>query len=132
MKLAFPELHDGGIIEVLFGSAFDGTVDFAGGGGGRKSNAELIGEVQGEAEVFVHQAQWKTGDVLAFQEIGSFDVEDARAGHAGLHNFDEFLARDASASGERESFGESVDLQCENHVHGELDGLTSSVWAEVK
>ena len=32
----------------------------------------------------------------------------------------------------KEGFGESVDLQGENRVHGELDGLAGTVGAEMK
>src|SRR5712692_5169749 len=72
---ALPEFHDGGIVEVFLGGAFDIIVGFACGGSGGKGDAELIGEVEGEAEILVHEAQRETRDVFAFEEIGGFDVE---------------------------------------------------------
>src|SRR5712692_4282427 len=68
----------------------------------------------------------------ALEQIGGFDVEDAGASHAGLHDFDKFFALDAGACRQRESFGERADLERKDHVHRELDSLTSAVRAEVK
>src|SRR5262249_49878021 len=62
----------------------------------------------------------------------SFDVEHPGTGHAGLYDFDEFLAGNTRACDESEGFGEGVHLQGENRVHGELNGLTGAVGAEMK
>ena len=92
----------------------------------------MIAQVKGEAEILVHEAQRETRHVLALEEIGSFDVEDAGAGHAGLHDLDKLFSGNAGARGKSQGFGESVDLQGENRVHGELDGLAGTVGAEMK
>src|SRR5712692_3822388 len=129
---SFPEFHDRGIVEVLFGGAFDVIVGFARGGGGGKGNAQLIGKVQGEAEVLVHEAQGKTRDVFPFEKIRRFYVEDAGARHAGLQDFDQYFTLNASASDEGQGFGEGVHLQSEDEVHGQLDGLPGTIRAEMK
>src|SRR6266852_3598641 len=56
----FPEFHDGGVVEIFLGGAFDGAVGFAGGGGGGQRDSNLIGEVERETEIFVHEAQRET------------------------------------------------------------------------
>src|SRR5256885_10034254 len=43
------------------GSAFDVVVGFASSGGGGQRDAKLVGEVQREAEILVHEPQWKAG-----------------------------------------------------------------------
>src|SRR5712692_7205130 len=129
---AFPEFHDRGIVEILLGGALDEVIGFASGGGGGKRDAELIGEVEREAKILVHQAQWKAWDVLAFEQIRRFDIEHAGARHAGLQDFDKFFAGNAGAGREGEGFGEGVDLEREDQVHPELDGLASAMRAEVK
>src|SRR6266849_4665737 len=48
-----PEFHDGGVVEIFLGGAFDEVVRFAGGGSGGQSDAKLIGEIEGEAEILV-------------------------------------------------------------------------------
>ncbi len=116
---AFPEFHDGGIVEVFLGGAFDVVVGFACGGSGGKGDAELIGEVEGEAEILVHEAQRKTRDVFAFEEIGSFDVEHTGAGHAGLQDFDKLFALNAGAGCEGEGFGKRVYLERKDHVQAQ-------------
>ena len=115
-----------------FCRAFDRVVDFAGGGGGRERDAELVAEIESQAEILVHQAQRKAGFVVAAQHDRSFYVEDARSGHAGLHDFDEFFSREASAGNQCESFGKSVDLKSQKEIHGELNGLSGAVGPEVK
>src|SRR5256885_6436412 len=69
---AFPESHDRRVVEVFLGNAFDVTVGFTSSGGGRQRNAKLVGEVQREAEILVHEPQRKAGDVFTFEEIGAF------------------------------------------------------------
>src|SRR5258708_29469997 len=64
---AFPEFHDSGVVEVFLGRAFDVVVGFAGGGGSRQSDAELIGEVEREPKILVHQAQREAREVFAFE-----------------------------------------------------------------
>src|SRR5713226_1416206 len=127
-----PEFHDGGVAEVFLGGALNEVVRFASGGSCGQSDAELIGEVEREAKILVHEAQRETRNVFALEQIGGFDVEDAGASHAGLHDFDKFFALDAGACRQRESFGERADLERKDHVHRELDSLTSAVRAEVK
>src|SRR6266403_1818012 len=129
---ARPEFHDCRVVEVFFGCAFDVVVSFPSRSGARQRDTELIGEIKREAEILVHEAQRKTGDVFAFEEIGRFDVEDAGAGHAGLQDFDELFALETGAGNESESFGESIHLQREDQIHGELDGLTGAVRAKMK
>lgn len=51
-----PEAHYAGIVQVVWAGAFDVIVDFAGGGGGGQSDAELIAEIESEAEILVHEA----------------------------------------------------------------------------
>src|SRR6266436_7893617 len=63
---ALPEFHDCGIIEVFFGGAFNIVVRFPSRGRGGQRDAELIGEVEREPEILVHEAQGKTWNVLAF------------------------------------------------------------------
>ena len=130
--LWLPESHDRRVVEVFLGRAFDGAVGFAGGSGGWKSDAKLIGEVQREAEILVHEAQRETGNVFPLEEIGRFDVKHTRASHAGLENFDELFALEAGARDESEGFGESIDLKSEDKVHSELDGLSGTAGAEMK
>ena len=72
-----PEFHHSGIIEVLFGGAFNVVVSFPSRGRSGQRDAELIGKVERKAEIFVHEAQGKTGNVFAFQQIGSLDVQNA-------------------------------------------------------
>src|SRR5438445_5686350 len=62
----FPEAHDGGVVEVFFGSAFDVVVGFAGGGSGWQGDAELIGEIEREAEILVHETQREARRIFAF------------------------------------------------------------------
>src|SRR3989442_15869801 len=62
----FPEAHDGGIVEVFFGSAFDVVVGFAGGGGGGQGDAEQIGEIERQAEILVHETQREARRIFAF------------------------------------------------------------------
>src|SRR6202022_1934179 len=111
---SFPEFHDGGVVEVFLGRAFDVVVGFAGGGGGGQGDAELIGEVEREAEILVHEAQREARDVFAFEQIRRLYVQDAGAGHAGLQDFDEFFTRKACAGDKSEGFGECVDLKRED------------------
>src|SRR5260370_42583912 len=72
-----PEFHDGGVVEVFLGGAFDVVVGFAGGGGGGQSDAELISEVEHEAEILVHEAQWKARGIFDFEQIRRLYVQDA-------------------------------------------------------
>jgi hypothetical protein len=130
--LFLPEAHYAGIVEVVWGCSFDVIVDFTSGGGGGKSDAKLVAEIESKAKIFVHEAKREAGLEIAFDHEGSFDVQDARAGHAGLHHFDELFAFEAGFDDEGESFGHGADLQSENGVHGELDGLAGAVRAEVK
>jgi len=130
--LFFPEAHDTGVVEVLRGGTFNVAISFAGGGSGGKRDADLIGEVQGEAEVFMHEAQRKAGLEIAAEHAWSFDVQNAGAGHGRLHDFDEFFAGKASALNEGECFGEGLHFDGEKRVHRELDGLSGAVGAEVK
>src|SRR5712664_3156173 len=127
-----PEFHDGGVVEVFLGGALDVVVGFAGGGGGRQGDAELIGEVERKAEILVHQSQREAWDVFAFEQIRRLYVQYTRAGHAGLQDFHEFFALQACAGDKRESFGEGINLEREDQVHGELDGLPGAVGPEVK
>src|SRR5437867_315854 len=90
---AFPEFHDGGVVEVFLGGAFDVVVGFASGGGGGQGDAELIGKVEREAEILVHEAQREARDVFAFEQIRNLYVQDAGTGHAGLQDFDELFTR---------------------------------------
>jgi len=130
--LLFPEAHDAGVVEVFVCGALDVAVGFAGGGGGGKGDAELIGEVQGKAKVFVHEAQRKAGFEVPAEHARGFDVQNAGASHRILHDFDEFFAGKAGALNEGEGFGKSLDFDGEKRVHGELDGLSGAVGAEVK
>src|SRR5262249_42329077 len=120
------------VVKVFFSGAFDAVVGLASSGGGRERDPELVGKVEREAEILVHEAQGKTRNVLAFEEIGSFDVEYAGAGHTGLHNFDEFFALNPSARDESQSFRERVDLQGEDQIHCQLDGLSGAMRAQMK
>src|SRR2546427_570005 len=129
---AFPEFHDSGVVKVFLGRAFNVVVGFPGGGGGGQSDAELIGEVECEAEILVHQAQREARDVFAFEQIRRLDIQDTGAGHAGFEDFDKLFALKACAGDKSESFGEGIDLKREDQVHRELDGLAGAVGPEVK
>jgi len=127
-----PEAHYAGIVEVVWGRAHNVVVNLAGSGGGREGNAELVGEIKSKAKILVHEAKGKAGLEIIFDHEGSFDVEDAGAGHAGLHDFDKLFAFKTGFVDQGEGLRHSGDLQSENGVHGELDGLTGAVRAEVK
>src|SRR5882724_4525171 len=131
-SLFFPEAHDASVVEVFGGGTFDVVVGFTGGGSGGEGYADLIGEVEGEAEVFVHEAQGKAGLAIAAEHARRFDIENAGAGHGGLHDFDEFFARKAGTLNEGEGFRESLHFDSEERVHRELDGLSGAVGAEMK
>jgi hypothetical protein len=131
-KSAGPEFVDRGVVEVFFGRAFDGVVDFARGGCGGKRNADLVAEFEREAQVFVHQAQREARLVIGVEHDGSFGVEHARASHTGLHDFDELVALQAGAGNEGEGFGERVHLKGEKKVHRELDSLACAAGAEME
>src|SRR5215472_16254231 len=129
---ALPEFHDRGIVEVFLGGAFNSAVDLAGGSGGGQSDAQLIAKVERKSKVLVHEAQREARDVFALEQIGSFDVQHAGTGHAGLHDFDEFLAGNSGASRERQGFGEGVYLESQDEIHGQLDGLAGAILSKVK
>src|ERR1700687_3207370 len=131
-RLFFPVLKDGSVVQVVFGRAFNRVVDFARGGGGGQRNAELVAEIEGQAQIFVHQAQRKAGLVVAAQHHWSFYVQDAGARHAGLHDFNQFFSCEACAGDQGQRFGESVHLQSQQQIHGELDGLSSAVRSDMK
>src|SRR6266852_9285520 len=131
-RLFFPVLEDGSVVQVLFARAFNPVVDFARGGGGGQRNAELVAEFEGQAQIFVHQAQREAGLVVATQHHWSFYVQDAGARHAGLHDFNQFFSCEACTGDQGQRFGESVHLQSQQQIHGELDGLPSAVWSEMK
>src|SRR5713226_6860022 len=108
---ALPEFHDCGIVEVFPGGAFDVAIRFAGSGGGRQRDAELIRKVEREAEILVHKPKRKTRNVLAFEKIRRLHVQDAGPRHAGLQYLDELFARKARAGNKGQSFRERVHLQ---------------------
>src|SRR5467141_1732652 len=83
-KSLFPEFHHRGVVEVFLGGAFDVVVRFARGRRGGKGHANLIGEIERQTEILVHEAQRKTRSVFALEQIGRFDVEQTGAPHAGL------------------------------------------------
>src|SRR6267154_1920855 len=62
-RLFFPVLKDGSVVQIVFGRAFNRVVDFARGGGGGQRNAELVAEFEGQAQIFVHQAQREAAPV---------------------------------------------------------------------
>src|SRR2546429_602668 len=99
---------------------------------GGQSDAQLIAKVKRKTKVRVHEAQREARDVLALEQIGSFDVQNAGTGHAGLHDFDELFAGDPGATREGQGFGEGVYLESQDEVHGQLDGLAGAVLSEVK
>src|SRR6266581_841039 len=128
----FPKFHDGGIVEIFLGRSLDVVVVFSSGGGSGKGDTELIAKVEREAEILVHEAQRKTRHVFTFEQVRRLDVEDAGAGHAGLHDLDELFALDASAGDEGQSLGQRVHLQREDQVHRQLDGLSGSMRTDVE
>ena len=72
-------------------------VGFTRSGRGRQRDANLVRKIEGEAEIFVHQAKRKTRRELAAQHVWRFDIENTGASHGRLHHLDEFFAGKAGA-----------------------------------
>src|ERR1700722_13696645 len=62
---AAPEFHDRGIVQVFLRGGFDGGVGGIRSCGGRELDASLLGEIERQAHVLVHQAQGEAGWVFA-------------------------------------------------------------------
>src|SRR5882757_3755308 len=71
-----PKLHYRRIIQVFLGGSLHTSVCLPSGSGRRQGNPELLGQVQREAYVLIHQAQGEAGRVFTLQEIGSLDIHD--------------------------------------------------------
>src|SRR5258708_14087732 len=84
-RSTLPELHDGGIVEVFLGGAFDGAIDFAGGGSGGRGDTKLIGKGERKAEGLVPEAERENGEGRPFLGIGRFVRTKAGTGPAGRH-----------------------------------------------
>jgi len=108
------------------------VVSFPGCGSGGKGYADLIGEVEGETEIFVHEAQGKAGLEVAAEHARRFDVENTGASHGRLHDLDKFFARKAGTLNKGKGFGEGLHFDSEKRVHCELDGLSGAIGAKMK
>ena len=91
---------------------------------GGQRHAQLIGEVQREAHILVHQAQRKARLVFALEHHRRLDVQHAGAAHARLHHFEKFFARNSRSRDERQRLRERFHLQCKHQVHREFHGLS--------
>src|SRR5882757_4814606 len=95
----FPEFHHGGIVQVFFGSSLDVTISFASRGCRGERHSQLIGQVERESKILVHEPQRKTWHVLALKKIRRFNVQQTGAPHAGLQNLHKFFALNSRSGG---------------------------------
>ena len=108
------------------------AISFTGCGSGGKRYTDLIGEVEGETEIFVHEAQGKAGLEVAAEHVRRFDVQNTGASHGRLHDLDKSFARKAGTLHESKGFGEGLHFDGEKRVHREFDGLSGAIGAEMK
>jgi len=115
-----PEFHHSGIIEVLFGGAFNVVVRFAGCGRSGQRDTELIAEVErkGPRSLCIRR-KGKLGMYSPFSKLGALTSRNPpeRRPYTGLHDFHKFSHPDAGSSGQRESFRKSIDLERKDQVH---------------
>jgi len=85
--------------------------------------AGFFGGLEGEENVFVHEAQRKIWREVALQDERSFVIDDAGADHGGIDQGQKLFGVHAEFGGEGEGLGEAFEDQSDLQVHGELGGL---------
>src|SRR5271168_1864507 len=80
----------------------------------------------------MHESQGKARWVFALKQEGRLNVQNGRTGHAGLHDLDESRALEPGGSNQSESFRQSVNLERQDEVHSQLDGLSGAIRPKVE
>lgn len=104
-------------------------VDFFHGFQSGQFYAGFFGGLEGEENVFVHEAQREVGSEIALEDEWSFVVDDAGADHGGFDQGQKLFGIDTKLGGESEGFGKAFEDEGDLKIHGQLGGLTFAGFA---
>jgi len=96
---------------------------------GRRRRADW--EVEREAEILVHPGAEGSSGRIAFEQIGAF-TSRTRSGPCSIAGLRTAFALKACPGDKSESFREGINLEREDQVHRELDGLARTVGPQVE